>query len=46
MARCKLGRVKSGKRKGKCRKRRAKPWSSTRKMRYGRTRRMSRTVRM
>jgi hypothetical protein len=46
MARCRLGRVKSGPRKGKCKKRRGKPWSTARKLRYGKTQRggMSKTA--
>ncbi len=38
-ARCRFGKVKSGARKGKCRKRRVKKWSTSRKLRYGKTQR-------
>lgn len=39
MARCRLGRVKSGPRKGRCKKKRGKKWSAARKLAYGKTRR-------
>jgi hypothetical protein len=45
MARCKYGKLKNPVKGRRCKKKRAsKAWSSARKMRYGKTKRMSRST--